>query len=109
VPRASRGGKPKLQQFCGFHNPGRGVERTFTEGFDTADLKEAKGANRRVGLSRWSAWRKSGANDRFLVNPTIRWRGQEWLLRVGLFAVIRPNGRLREGFRMPARRERYPR
>jgi hypothetical protein len=25
---------------------------------------------------------KSGANDRFLVNPTIRWRGQEWLLRV---------------------------
>jgi hypothetical protein len=27
---------------------------------------------------------KSGANDRFLVNPTIRWRGQEWLLRVGL-------------------------
>jgi len=23
-----------------------------------------------------------GANDRFLVNPTIRWRGQEWLLRV---------------------------
>jgi hypothetical protein len=24
---------------------------------------------------------KSGANDRFLVNPTLRWRGQEWLLR----------------------------
>jgi hypothetical protein len=24
----------------------------------------------------------AGANDRFLVNPTIRWRGQEWLLRV---------------------------
>jgi hypothetical protein len=30
------------------------------------------------------AWRKSGANDRFLVNPTIRWRRQEWLLRVEL-------------------------
>jgi len=26
----------------------------------------------------------AGANDRLLVNPTIRWRGQEWLLRVGL-------------------------
>jgi hypothetical protein len=24
----------------------------------------------------------AGANDRFLVNPTIPWRGQEWLLRV---------------------------
>jgi hypothetical protein len=24
----------------------------------------------------------AGANDRFLVNPTIRWRDQEWLLRV---------------------------
>jgi hypothetical protein len=24
----------------------------------------------------------AGANDRFLVNPTIRWRGQEWLLWV---------------------------
>jgi hypothetical protein len=35
---------------------------------------------------------KSGANDRFLVNPTIRWRGQEWLLTVdpgGSIAVPR--------------------
>jgi len=35
---------------------------------------------------------KSGANDRFLVNPTIRWRGQEWLLRIdpgGSIAVPR--------------------
>jgi hypothetical protein len=24
-------------------------------------------------LSRYSAWRKSGANDRFLVNTPIRW------------------------------------
>jgi hypothetical protein len=23
-----------------------------------------------------------GANDRFLVNPTTRWRGREWLIRV---------------------------
>jgi len=30
----------------------------------------------------------AGANDRFLVNPTIRWRGQEWLLRVDLSGSI---------------------
>jgi len=43
-------------------------------------------------MSRWLASRKSGANDRFLVNPTIRWRGQEWLLRVdsgGSIAIAR--------------------
>jgi hypothetical protein len=34
-------------------------------------------------LSRWLAWRKSGANDRFLVNPTLRWHGQKLRLRVG--------------------------
>ena len=25
-----------------------------------------------------------GANDRFLVNPTTRWRGREWLIRIDL-------------------------
>jgi hypothetical protein len=25
-----------------------------------------------------------GPNDRFLINPTIPWRGREWLLRVEL-------------------------
>ena len=53
----------------------------FTEGFDTPDLKEAKALLDRVGVSRVISWR-SGANDRFLVDPTIRWRGQECLLRV---------------------------
>jgi hypothetical protein len=35
-------------------------------------------------VSRSSAFQQFGANDRFLVNPMIRWRGQEGPLRVGL-------------------------
>ena len=45
--------------------------------------KRSKGAARRVGLSRWLV-SMAGANDRFLVNLMIFWRGREWLLWVGL-------------------------
>jgi hypothetical protein len=61
----------------------------FTEGFDTADLKEAKAQLDELGRAGRQHDQQSGANDRFLVNPTIRRRGKEWLLRVGL---SRPGG-----------------
>jgi hypothetical protein len=40
---------------------------------------------------------KRGANDRYLVNPIIRWRGREWRLRVDLTRLTREhlNGRNR--------------
>ena len=43
----------------------------FTEGFDTADLKDAKASARRVDVSQPSACPRSGAPDRFVRNSTI--------------------------------------
>jgi hypothetical protein len=69
------------------------------------------GGQREIALARQFHAEKRGANDRYLVNPIIRWRGREWRLRVDLTRLIREhlNGRNREGFRMPARRERSTR
>jgi hypothetical protein len=39
-------------------------------------------------VSRSAAFQQFGANDRFLVNPMIRWRGQEGPLRVDLGGSI---------------------
>ena len=50
------------------------------------------------------SWRlacaESGANDRFLDNPTIRWRGQEWLLKVEFHGsiVVPPTAGFVKGF-----------
>ena len=41
--------------------------------------QRGKGAARRAGVSRSASMTKSDANDRFLGDPTIRWRGHEGL------------------------------
>jgi hypothetical protein len=62
----------------------------FTEGFDTADLKEAKALLDDLTRAGRQHFQQFGANDRFLVNSTIRWRGQEWLFRVESRCSVTP-------------------
>jgi hypothetical protein len=63
------------------------------------------GGQREIALARQFHAEKRGANDRYLVNPIIRWRGREWRLRVDLTRLTREhlNGRNRRILPIPAR------
>jgi hypothetical protein len=67
------------------------------------------GGQREIALVRQFHAEKRGANDRYLVNPIIRWRGREWRLRVDLTRLTREhlNGRNRRfSVTQPLRLER---
>ena len=63
------------------------------------------GGQREIALARQFHAEKRGANDRYLVNPIIRWRGREWRLRVDLTRLTREhlNGRNRRNLAVAAR------